>query len=235
MGHLDGSEHVLVVPQATLDGLGRFHGFRPLSRLEGGEALDALLEPALFLPRCEGLEHDERGLAFKQLVAYGVLCRRGRVFAFRRPAKGGDRRLAGRCSVGLGGHVNPVDVSAVLPELGFLDPTWPMGGTGCLAACMARELREEVDVAGLSLHLAGLLNDDSNDVGRRHLGVVFRCEVGGERVTPSRAEVEPLGWFPGAELAGSAAPTGQPEWERWSAIAIAHIEEILNPAAAAAT
>jgi predicted NUDIX family phosphoesterase len=228
MGSLDGSEHVLVVPADALDRLGRWRGFRPYPRSLQGEVLDALLERAFFLPRSEDLEHGERGLAFKQLVSYGLLIRRGSVFVFRRPAKGGDVRLQRKCSVGLGGHVNPVDAS--MPE-GPADAGWPRPGPDCLARCMARELREEVAVEGLSLHLAGLLDDDSNDVGRRHLGVVYRCELGGATVVPARAEVEPLGWVPAGEL---AEPPGGGAWESWSAIAVAGIREIMGRAAAAA-
>lgn len=228
MANLDGSEHVLVVPREALDALGQLRGYRPVPRAEQCDLLDDLLEHAYFLPRSEELENGDRGLAFVQLVAYGILTRRGRVFGFRRPARGGDGR---RCSVGLGGHVNPVDAA---PGLAAEGGGWPRPGPDCLARCMSRELREAVAVSGLSLHLAGLLHDDANDVGRRHLGVVFRCQVGGELVRSLRRDAEPLGWMPARELADCpAAPTGREPWERWSAIVVGRIGEVVGEAAAA--
>jgi predicted NUDIX family phosphoesterase len=220
---LDGSEHVLVVPREALDALGRFRGFRAVPRPEQGELLDDLLEHAHFLPRSEELEHGERGLAFAQLVAYGILVRRGRVFVFRRPAKDGD---GWRSSVGLGGHVNAGDVArgnrASRPE-------WPRCSPDCLARCMSRALREDVTVRGLSLHLAGLLRDDANDVGRRHVGVVFRCEVGGELVTSNRAAVEPVGWRAARELAECpAAPIGEDRWQDWSRLVIERLSDVVS-------
>jgi predicted NUDIX family phosphoesterase len=79
---------------------------------------------------------------------------------------GGDARLHGRASIGVGGHLNPVDE-----------------GEDALMAGLRREWAEEL-VADWEpdFRLVGLLNDDSNPVGSVHLGVVFEVEAGGRSV-----------------------------------------------------
>lgn len=95
-----------------------------------------------------------------QVVPYCLLVRDGRVFRYRR--KGSEGRLTGLYSVGVGGHVNPVDLRG--DDLGVA--YW---------AGLQRELDEEV---GLYLifealpKVSALIYDASNEVGRAHLGLV---------------------------------------------------------------
>lgn len=212
---LDGSEKVLVVPEQVVAKLGRWSGLKPYPRLAQGEMMDVLLEHAVFIPRTEDLERGPGGRALKQLVAYGVMSRHRSVFAFRRPSKGSESRLTGKCSVGIGGHISTVDAGSTAPRAGHATPI----------TAMARELHEEVAVRGLSMHLVGLLNDDSNDVGRRHLGIVYRCEVGAAEPVANQAEVEPIGWLTVEQLREPGR-----EWESWSRIAIDGLEAILGTA-----
>src|SRR5690606_28383021 len=75
-------------------------------------------------------------------------------------------RLHGKASIGVGGHLNPVD-----------------DGEDPLMSGLRREWDEEL-VADWEpeFTLVGLLNDDSNRVGAVHLGVVFTVEADGRRV-----------------------------------------------------
>ena len=45
----------------------------------------------------------------KQLIPYVVVRDGSRVFLMERTDAGGDRRLHGKASIGVGGHLNPVD------------------------------------------------------------------------------------------------------------------------------
>ncbi|MEG1686418.1 MAG: hypothetical protein RR276_00900, partial [Angelakisella sp.] len=56
-----------------------------------------------FIPRPEAENDPTR----KQIIPYVVLCRGSEVFATRRLNKGGEARLHGLLSLGIGGHINP--------------------------------------------------------------------------------------------------------------------------------
>ena len=53
--------------------------------------------------------HAELDSSFKQVIPYCLVVRRGEVFLMRRLAGGGEARLHGKRTVGVGGHINPVD------------------------------------------------------------------------------------------------------------------------------
>jgi predicted NUDIX family phosphoesterase len=101
---------------------------------------------------------------FKQIIPYLVLRDGPRYFLMRRTRAGGDERLHDRWSIGVGGHLNPGDRD--------------------LEGGLRREWSEEV-VADFvpEFGLIGLLNDDTTDVGRVHLGAVFLADAAGRPVT----------------------------------------------------
>jgi predicted NUDIX family phosphoesterase len=102
----------------------------------------------------------------KQLIPYVVVRDGARVFLMQRTDAGGDARLHGRASIGVGGHLNPVDE-----------------GDDPLMTGLRREWEEElVTPWAPEFTLVGVLNDDSNRVGAVHLGVVFTVEADGRPV-----------------------------------------------------
>jgi predicted NUDIX family phosphoesterase len=242
MAKLDGSEQVLCVPARRLDAIGLYQGFRPLAAAESLQVLSLVLDRATFRPRTEELEHGAEGLLWLQIIPYTVLVARGpawetpslrgpeqaTVFAFRRPTKGGDSRLAGRGSVGIGGHVNPVDD---MPKIVVTDapPQWG-AAAWALTHCLRREIREEVRLEVEEQVLAGLLYDGRDDVGQRHLGLVCTAMVDPSQLRPDRAEVEPMGWRTPAALMGWPAAM----WEGWSAILVPQLDAVLGSVVGAA-
>ncbi|NNJ24449.1 phosphoesterase [Alienimonas chondri] len=216
-------EHVLCVPAARFRELGEFQGFRADTA-----SLADLLDPAntLYLPRPEA----EEDPSHKQLIPYCVLIAAvaeedgtagERVFAYRRGAGGGEKRLAAKISCGVGGHISTVDRDAA-------GDTYEAG--------MSRELEEEVSIpGGYGERLVGLINDDETEVGRVHLGVVHRLDLSADhpanphdpqsfpRVALREASMIEAGFHdPAALLANPAA------LESWSRIAL----EALFPAVA---
>ena len=149
-------ESVLVVPRTDLMGASGWRGVLD----KGAEPYLAVIErEGRFSPR-DAMETDPR---FKQVIPYLVLRDRGGYFLMRRTRAGADARLHDRYSIGVGGHLNPGDVD--------LD-----GG-------LAREWAEELDAAFVpDFRLLGLLNDDTTEVGRVHIGVVFTAEADGRPV-----------------------------------------------------
>jgi predicted NUDIX family phosphoesterase len=149
-------ERVLVVPRAAVVDGATWHGIRT----EGLHAFVAALEEdGRYAPRAT-MEVDR---AFKQVIPYLVLRDAERFFLMQRTTGGGDARLHGLYSIGVGGHLNP--------------------GDGGLLGGLRREWAEEL-VADFvpAFRLIGLLNDDTTEVGAVHLGAVYVADAGGRPV-----------------------------------------------------
>lgn len=147
------SERVLAVPAERLRAVGPLQGFSP----DVQRYLPALLAPAhfVFLPRAEA-ETDE---SYKQLIPYLVLRHAGRYFHYTR-GSGGETRLRARRSIGLGGHINPVDDTGDVYRAG-----------------LPRELTEEAEIGSYTEQCVGVINDDRTPVGRVHIGIVHVLEL----------------------------------------------------------
>lgn len=213
MGKLDGSELVLTVDAVMArKNLALDPGspaFRPPLHGpgRGWRELNDILNSGRFSPRTAALEADETRL---QVVTYGVLCRSGTFWAYRREPSGTEGRLHGRMSVGVGGHVNPSD-SAPPPGVPG-QGEWPASFMVRLA--IARELAEEVgaDPHQFTLRFEGYLFDDGDAVGRVHLGLVYLVDVpAGWDPTPA-PEIGVVGWRTPAELEALARDTPTESW-----------------------
>jgi predicted NUDIX family phosphoesterase len=161
-------ERVLVIPRGSVPGGTDFHGVRATDGSGLADLREAIAREGLYLERAVA----ESDPSHKQLIPY-VVVRDGRdVFLMRRTDAGGDARLHGRASIGVGGHLNPVDE-----------------GDDALMAGLRREWDEELD-AGWEpdFRLVGLLNDDTDPVGSVHLGVVFTVEAAGRAVVVRERE-----------------------------------------------
>ncbi len=152
----DGEERVLVVPRATLMSDPGWYGLR----IDGMDTFEATVaRHGRFAPR-SAIEVDP---AHKQVIPYLVLRDGERLFLMRRSRAGADARLHDLYSIGVGGHLNPGDRDL-------------QGG-------LRREWREELVAAfEPEFRLVGLLNDDTTDVGRVHVGAVFVADAAGRRV-----------------------------------------------------
>ena len=155
-------ERVLVVPRDRVPGGCDFTGVRLAEEETLAELRAAVQAHGRFMDR--PLAEDDP--AFKQLIPYVVVRDGDLVYLMERTDAGGDARLHGKASIGVGGHLNPVDE-----------------GDDALTDGLRREWSEEL-VAEWEpqFHLVGLLNDDSNPVGSVHLGVVFDVEAAGRPV-----------------------------------------------------
>jgi predicted NUDIX family phosphoesterase len=149
-------EQVFVAPRsAVLDHAG-WYGLRT----DGLDAFVAALErDGRYEPRAEM----ERDPSFKQVIPYLVLRDGERFFLMQRTTAGGDARLHGRYSIGVGGHLNP--------------------GDGGVLGGLRREWAEELVAAFVpDFRLVGLINDDTTDVGAVHLGAVYVADAAGRPV-----------------------------------------------------
>lgn len=188
-------EQVLVVPTERLQAAGLFQGLS--RRVE--HYLPQLLDPAQlrFMPRPRA----EDDPSFKQIIPYLVLRWRDQLFHYTRGKGGGEKRLAALRSVGIGGHINPVDHRP---------------GEDLYRQGMQRELTEEV-VLDTTYREAclGLINDDSLPVGQVHLGIVHVLDLDAPRVRRREEQIDAAGFAPLAELQRRRG-----EFETWSQLVL---------------
>ena len=172
-----------------------FQGFREEAT---SPYLQMIAESALFLPR-EDVEEDP---SYKQIIPYAVVSYSPETgdeewFLMQRKKGGGEKRLHNLYSLGVGGHINPVDdeINEKIVERALL-----------------RELHEELFVPD-SVEIApiGLLNDDSNPVGAVHFGMVYKITAG-ERTVRVREHEQLEGAFTSVEDLGSRVD----QMETWS-------------------
>jgi predicted NUDIX family phosphoesterase len=139
--------------------------------------------------------------AFKQIIPYLVLRDGQRWFLMQRTRGGADRRLHDRWSIGVGGHLNPGDAG--------------------VAGGLAREWREELKAEfAPDFRFVGLLNDDTTEVGRVHLGVVFEADAVGRPVTVRETDKLRGGFASSEEIR-----TVRDQLETWSRIAFDELDQ----------
>lgn len=187
-------ELVYVVPRDAILGGGAWHGVRTA---QTDEFLAVVVAHGRFEPRV-AMEADP---SFKQIIPYLVLRDGERYFLMRRTRGGGDARLHDAWSIGVGGHVNPGDHD--------------------LAGGLLREWAEEL-VADFvpEFRLVGLLNDDTTDVGRVHLGAVYLADTAGRPVAIRETDKLSGGFASPAQVAEVAD-----RLETWSRLAFEFVED----------
>lgn len=199
-------EFVLVVPRSCLFPEHYPQGFTPLDE-EGLRHLCRVVDESGFFVERERAESEPE---WKQIIPYVAVAqgeeRLERLFVMRRLKKGGEARLHGKRSVGVGGHLNPEDAIGGEPR------------SQALLRGALREIAEEVHVQGEpELVPIGLINDDATAVGAVHVGLA--CVL----VTPGPVAVREDEILEGslltpadiAELVGQGA-----NFETWSSFLI---------------
>ena len=112
----------------------------------------------------EGMDREtaEEDVTFKQIIPYLVVKFEDKYLLYKRTKKISESRLREKLSIGIGGHINPIDEveGSIINE------------------ALKRELAEEISLQISKEPVAiGFINDDNNEVGRVHLGVVFTVEA----------------------------------------------------------
>lgn len=102
--------------------------------------------------------------AMRQVIPYVIAVFEGKIVSYTRQPKGGESRLHGKVSFGLGGHIDLPDAQA--NEDGRFDIE------GTLSTAAVRELTEELGHSAGALQQVGLLVENTTEVDRVHIGVV---------------------------------------------------------------
>ena len=192
-------EQVMVVPTERFHDCGYFQGFTS----DADKYLGALLDPSQtqYLPRAQ-MEEDP---SFKQLIPYCIFqhvddAGNVSVFQYTRGKGQGESRLHSKRSVGIGGHVSTLDAGESSP--------YDEG--------MRRELEEEISInTPYTQRLVGLINDDENEVGKVHLGVVHLFTVETQDISPNEEDICDTGFRPVNEMLENIEG-----FETWSSICL---------------
>jgi predicted NUDIX family phosphoesterase len=199
-------ENVLVIKRTLFDELGSFQGLS----FEPGEYLKAILSRGsnFFIPRREA----ENNPAYKQIIPYALIAFEKTVLHYVRGKKAGEQRLVAKGSIGIGGHMNETDESLfAMDEQAY-------------RAGVEREVNEEIKIdTPFEDRIVALLNDDSTDVGRVHLGVVHIFRLKEPRVQKREAMITGLTFLTKEELMAR-----RESLETWSQICLESLEVLLG-------
>ena len=223
-------EFVFVVPREKLFPDAYPHGFMPFRGAEGplegkahpggsdlAEAMNRRIEEfGFFVER----ERAEQSPEWKQIIPYTLVVRAGQVLCLARTKKGGEKRLHNKLSLGVGGHINPVDLPLEAKPDG-------RGSKNPIHRATIREvLEEELNVEGThQLRALGLLNDDTNPVGAVHLGWVQTLSVQGDVSVRETDQLE--GSFKDVAELKSMAASGA-NFETWSSFLIPELDRLIE-------
>ncbi len=204
------TEKVLVIKRAALKEDPLFHGlnFRPQT------LLGRIFTPGnlTFIDRPDA----ENDPSYKQIIPYVIMSCNGKVLSYVRGKRAGETRLVGNRSIGIGGHINPVDDEIPLFGTDYRD---------VYVTALTREIEEEVHVAANHTdQIVALLNDDSNPVGQVHLGIVHHWKLDSEDVERREQMITQMEFLTPAQL-----QSAQPALETWSALCLAAIQNITDP------
>ena len=204
MGQSD--ENVLVVRRSLFDELGSFHGLN----VEPEKYLSALLSRGnnFFLPRAQA----ETDPSHKQIIPYALIAHGDTVLHYVRGKKAGEQRLVAKGSVGIGGHMNDTDESLF---------AWD---EHAYRAGVEREVNEEIKIESpFEDRIVALLNDDTTEVGRVHLGIVHVFRLAEPKVQKREAMITNLSFLNRQQL---LAVRGN--LETWSQLCVDSLERLLR-------
>jgi predicted NUDIX family phosphoesterase len=163
---------------------------------------DNVLPTSFFMDR----EKAEKNEDYLQIIPYVVFVNEDKILSYQRSKTSRETRLHNKTSIGIGGHINPID---------FKDKD----SRYVIFNCAKREIDEEV-ILKQEFHYRGetigLLYDPSDSVGRVHFGVVLQIEIDFLPL-PRAKELKNISWKTKEEL------LKEPNLENWSRIILERI------------
>jgi predicted NUDIX family phosphoesterase len=201
-------ENVLVVRRALFDELGSFHGLN----FEPAKYLRALLSRGnnFFLPRAQA----ETDPSHKQIIPYALIAHGDTVLHYVRGKKAGEQRLVAKGSIGIGGHMNDTD-----------EDFWNVAiDEAAYRAGVEREVNEEIKIESpFEDRIVALLNDDTTEVGRVHLGIVHVFRLAEPKVQKREAMITNLSFLNREQLLAL-----RDNLETWSQLCVDSLGRLLS-------
>ncbi len=205
-------QSIMVVPREALFVNFYFQGFLPHSEKD---FLSTLASCSAFHQRGKA----ETDTSLKQPIAYCVIAnsKQKTIFAYQRSESRehyNEDRLRGKWSIGIGGHIDRQDSFA---------------GDNPLVTSMLREIKEEVKINGSikSVTPLGYINDDSDEVGKVHFGVLFLVDTDATEIEPNGFECDYGKLIPIPE-ALEHFRSKDCRLENWSCVAFSVVSKLLR-------
>ena len=201
-------EQVLVIERKVLEKAGLFEGLafdveRYLNVIFAGRA-------ARFMKRSQA----EKDPSFKQLIPYVIMSCDGKYLSYVRGRRAGESRLVGLRSIGIGGHINPSDDVPLFND-NFYET---------YLAAVKREVAEEVTIeTSYTDRVVALLNDESNEVGSVHLGIVHHWILDKFNVSRREQMITQMAFMTPEELKDVCD-----SMETWSALCLSGLSEMTH-------
>ena len=198
-------ENVLVIKRSLFDEIGAFQGLS----FEPEKYLKLILSRGnnFFIARPQA----ESDPVYKQIIPYALIAFQNRVLHYVRGKKAGEPRLIAKGSIGIGGHMNETDESLfAIDEQAY-------------RAGVEREVNEEIRIdTPFEDRIVALLNDDSTEVGRVHLGIVHVFKLREPKVQKREAMITGLSFLAKEELIDR-----RESLENWSQICLDELDRLL--------
>jgi predicted NUDIX family phosphoesterase len=201
-------EQVLVIERKVLEQVGMFQGLV----FDVQRYLDKIFAPGVprFIPRSKA----EKDPSYKQLIPYVIMSNNGRFLTYVRGKRAGETRLVAKRSIGIGGHINPIDNEVPLFDTNFRK---------MYELAVEREVAEEVSMeANHTDRIVALLNDDSTEVGSVHLGIVHYWILDAPKVNKREQMITQMTFMTPAEL-----QQVRDTMETWSALCLSQLNKIM--------
>ena len=207
-------EQVLVVERKVFEKAGMFQGLAfDVERYLGNIFVQGV---ARFMPRSQA----EVDPAYKQIIPYVIMSCDGKYLSYVRGKRAGETRLVGHRSIGIGGHINPVD------DMPLLNTDYKTDIREMYLTAVEREVVEEVSVeTSHTDRIVALLNDESNEVGRVHLGIVHYWTLDAPKVDKREQMITQMTFKTPDEL-----QEVRDTMETWSQLCLSQLAEMAKAA-----
>lgn len=199
-------ERILCFKTQLLEDLGSFQGI--------SFDIDKYFPEIVTPPNCYYIPRKEAEVdpSQKQVIPYVLLVYDDQIFSYRRGKFGGEKRLHEEYSIGIGGHIEMDDLTLFSQD--------PVGYTDGVL----REVFEEVKFnCGYKESCVALINDDRNEVGSMHFGIVHLWELADRSVKKNDSSITDAGLIPIQKALREVS-----RYETWSQLCLDNVGRLLR-------
>jgi len=193
-------EQVLVIKNDDLSSfISSTDLYKFIEGTESEELYRIAISKNMFLLR----EYAETDFSSRQLIPYAILRHENSIYVLERKAKQSEQRLHNKLSIGIGGHINPIDLQ---------------GQSDIISNCLERETNEEVKIeSSYSSKFIGVILDNTTEVSKVHIGIAFEILLSNTEVEVVETEKMSGEWVDLQEISKF-----YDRLETWSQIALNH-------------